>query len=108
MLFWAKFLFSLLVFKVYDDIRVEKDISDVVSLLWIFAEHVLQKVDARLADFRPNFSSKKELMVQNSLFNLIDARPFEWHLATKELISHDTEAPDITFEVTRLLHDSFR
>ena len=48
----AKFLLfvSLVDFKVYADPRMEEDIGDVVSLLWIFAEHVLQKVYARLAD----------------------------------------------------------
>ena len=47
-------------------------------------------------------------MIQNSLFNLLDARPFKRYLATEKLICDDTEAPNIAFKVTRLVHDSLR
>ena len=47
-------------------------------------------------------------MCQNTLFNLLTSLPYEWHLATEELICHDTETPDIAPKVTRLHQDHLR
>ena len=87
---------------------MEEDISDVISLLYIFAEHVLQKVYALLFDFRPNLFLEVWLRSQNALFNFLASGPCEWHLATEELVCQDTEAPNIAPKVARLLQNHLR
>ena len=39
---WSLLVFSFVFRKVFFDPGVEEDIGDVISLLYIFAEHVLQ------------------------------------------------------------------
>ena len=39
---WSKFVCSFVLMKVVSDPGVEEDIGDVISLLYIFAEHVVQ------------------------------------------------------------------
>ena len=69
---------------------------------------MLQKVDALCADCGPNTAFKAQFFVQNPFFNFLGSGPWEWHLATKELVCQDTEAPNIASKVTGLLQNHFR
>ena len=91
------------VFEIVDYPGMEEHISYVISFLYIFAEHVLQQVNTRVADCGPSSSFKVRFCSQNSFFYLLAISPFEWHFATEELISYDTEAPNIASEVARLI-----
>ena len=70
---WSLLVFSFVFIKVYSDPGVKKDIGDVISLLYILAEHVLQKVNALIADTGPNSFSEARFCGQYSLLNLLSA-----------------------------------
>ena len=91
-----------------DDPWVKENIGDVISLLCISNEHVLQKVDARFANFGPNLSFVDQILCQNLSFDVIRALACEWHLATEELVHDDSEAPNVGLEVRRLIQYDFR
>ena len=69
---------------------------------------MLQKVDALSADCGPNTAFVAQFFVQNPFFNFPGSGPWEWHLATEELICYDTQAPNIAPKVARLLQDHLR
>ena len=90
------------------DPGVQEDIGDVIPLLNIFAEHVPQKIDANFANLGPPSSFKAQVLSQYFLLHLLASCACERHLATEELVGHDTQAPNVASEIAGLFQDHLR
>ena len=66
-------MLSLVVGELLDYPRVEEDISDVIACLLISVEHVLNKVNARIAYSGPNRTRKVDVLGQDALFDFVDS-----------------------------------